>query len=81
MPFLPNDSYIGQKPLDNLAETARDAVHHSNAQLLSRLVDILRFQARMNYRQCLSFFQEHAEITEQDFDALLYEAETEGVQP
>lgn len=81
MPFLPNDQYIGQQALENIAAAARDAVHLNNAQLLSHVADLLRFQARLNYHQILTFFQEHAEISEADFDALLYEAETQGVQP
>ena len=52
------------------------AVEERNAAVLARTVDVCRFKFRMNYGQVYRFVNNIAAISLDDFEQLMYEADT-----
>lgn len=59
-----------------LKEAIIKSVKEQNAELAGKIADYYRFRLGANYKNVLEAFQKYTEITESEFEALMYEADT-----
>jgi hypothetical protein len=67
---------VAEKPSMKLHVAAKLAVEKDDAVMLGKVVDQLRFQFGFNYEQCLQIVQKHTGIDQDDYEDLMYEADT-----
>lgn len=50
-------------------------VQERDLQMISRIVDALRYKNKMTYEETYALFHKHTGISRADFEALMYEAD------